>query len=265
MPKKTPTPRDNVSETKFSGTGAVELIRGDALETLKALAETGRTFDALVTDPPYCSGGVTPAERRRSPNSKYFETKSVAFDDGLDQISLWETTRAWLVAARRVLAPIGYVAIFCDWRQIPVFSSAFQSAGLFWRGVAVWDKGNARPNRGQFKPVCEFLIWGTATWEKSDKFGNGLFRLPPDPATRRYHPAQKPVALIKQILAILPDKARAVLDPFCGSASTGIAAREMGLDFTGIEISEHYYKIARDRLDGNGAAPIMNLSVESLP
>ncbi len=68
--------------------GSVDLIFGDALETLNAFVTEGRTFDALVTDPPYCSGGVTPADRRRSPNAKYFDTKNPAFDDGLDQFSL---------------------------------------------------------------------------------------------------------------------------------------------------------------------------------
>lgn len=256
--KKEPT-------AKFAGTGAVELVFGDALETLKTLGDAGRVFDALVTDPPYCSGGLTPAERRRTSNDKYrlaAKAPRPSFDDGLDQVALWDFSRAWLTAARKILAPIGYVAIFCDWRNLPVFASALQASGMFWRGVGVWDKGNARPNRGHFTQTCEFVLWGTSTDRKSEKYGWGYFPAASVSSANRTHPTEKPTDVLKSILAILPDSARAVVDPFAGSGTTGVAAREMGLDFVGVENNEHYFNAMKKRLaldEAEGASIITNV------
>jgi DNA modification methylase len=65
-------------------------------------------------------------------------------------------------------------------------------------------------------------------------------------AIPRVHPAQKPVALMKWCLTQVT--ASSVLDPFMGSATTLIAAKEMGLTAIGIEIEERYCEIAAKRL-----------------
>jgi DNA modification methylase len=61
------------------------------------------------------------------------------------------------------------------------------------------------------------------------------------------HPTQKPLALMKWCLSLFPD-ARTVLDPYCGSGTTLVAAKAMGLQATGIEIEERYCEIAAHRL-----------------
>lgn len=226
----------------------VEMFRGDAIETLTRFADEGRTFDALVADPPYCSGGVTNAERKRAPSAKYYESALPDFSDNLDQFALWDFSRAWLVAARRVMKPRSYAFVFCDWRQLNVFSSAFQSAGFYWRGVVVWNKENARPNKGHFTPTCEFVLWGTSGAEKSDKYAKALVAAPYVKNGERVHASQKPTEVVEYLLKILPDDARSVVDPFAGSGTTGVAARNLGLDFAGVELIDFYFDEARRRL-----------------
>jgi site-specific DNA-methyltransferase (adenine-specific) len=63
----------------------------------------------------------------------------------------------------------------------------------------------------------------------------------------RLHQAQKPLALMRDLLGILPSGAR-ILDPFCGSGTTLVAAADMGMDAVGIEIVPEYAQIARDRV-----------------
>lgn len=228
-----------------------KIICGDALETLDRLIDEGARFDALLTDPPYCSGGMTMSERKRSTARKYYEApqkQNIDYDDAQDQISYTFTLRSLFCRARRLLNDVGYVFCFCDWRQIPTVSTAFQSSGLVWRGVISWDKGNARPNKGIFTPLCEYIVWGTRGAGKSEKFGRGLIRRAPPSSATRCHQSEKPVELLVELLGILPDGARAVLDPFCGSGSVGAACEKLGLDFTGVEISEHYANVAKKRL-----------------
>lgn len=62
------------------------------------------------------------------------------------------------------------------------------------------------------------------------------------------HPTQKSIKLMKEIINIHTNKNDSILDPFMGSGSTGVAAKETGRRFTGIEIDYDYYKIAVERL-----------------
>lgn len=66
------------------------------------------------------------------------------------------------------------------------------------------------------------------------------------------HPTVKPVALMRWLVRLVCRPGGLVLDPFCGSGTTGVACREEGMDFIGIEKNEDYFKIARNRVFGNG-------------
>ena len=59
----------------------------------------------------------------------------------------------------------------------------------------------------------------------------------------------KPVALLRQYIELTTSIDDVVLDPFMGSGSTGVAALELGRRFIGIEISEKYYQIAKERIE----------------
>ena len=61
------------------------------------------------------------------------------------------------------------------------------------------------------------------------------------------HPAQMPVEVMKRIIATLP-KDSIVFDPFMGSGTTGVACKELGYDFIGIELNKEYYEIAKERI-----------------
>ena len=67
-------------------------------------------------------------------------------------------------------------------------------------------------------------------------------------AGNQYHPTEKPVALLSFLLNKSTEEFDIILDPFLGSGTTAVAAKQLGRKFIGIEISEKYCKIARDRL-----------------
>ena len=124
-----------------------EIIHGDSLTVLESFPPS--TFDAVITDPPYASGGRTQAEKSKATAKKYSSMGGNAppdFDgDAKDQRSWTRWAAEWLYLARRAAKPGAPVCMFIDWRQLPCASDALQWAGWIWRGIAVWDKGNSRP------------------------------------------------------------------------------------------------------------------------
>ena len=64
----------------------------------------------------------------------------------------------------------------------------------------------------------------------------------------KFHPTTKPLGLMNFVLSFFPE-AQTILDPFMGSGTTLLAAKQLGRNATGIEISEKYCKIAQERLD----------------
>lgn len=224
-----------------------EVICDDALVALDGVPD--ESFDALVMDPPYCSGGITPAATQSGGMRKYVDTVSKgSFADSMSQIALYDFLRLVVVRGLRKLKSPGYVFIFTDWRMLPVMASAMQGGGAIWRGLLTWNKGNSRPNPGQFSQTSEFITWGTKDQQKTVKFVvNSVFSIAADAAVKRVHPTQKPVALYRELFKILPDNPR-ILDIFMGSAPAGVATLDADGEYVGVDNQETYCERAKERL-----------------
>ena len=106
------------------------IIQGDALKVLEGFAPG--TFDAVITDPPYASGGRTQAEKNKSTVQKYSSMKNAppAFDgDAKDQRSWTRWAAEWLYLARKACKPGAPVCMFIDWRQLLMRSSGQAGSG----------------------------------------------------------------------------------------------------------------------------------------
>ncbi len=142
------------------------LICGEALAELRKLDTA--SVDALITDPPYSSGGMFRGDRAQDPGDKYEQSGTInrrrSFDgDVKDQMSWVMWCQTWLAECRRVMRPGAPFCVFVDWRQLPALTFAVQLADLVWRGVVSWDKGPASrcPGPGRFRHQCEFIVWGS--------------------------------------------------------------------------------------------------------
>ena len=71
--------------------------------------------------------------------------------------------------------------------------------------------------------------------------------------SKNHHPTVKPIALMKYLIKLVAPQGSHILDPFCGSGSTGMAAKEMGYKFTGIEIDANYVDICIRRIEATKA------------
>ncbi|MBB4728275.1 DNA-methyltransferase [Xanthomonas arboricola] len=227
-----------------------QLLQGDALTILPTLE--ANSFDALITDPPYASGGLTAAARARPPSTKYCRDGGHAdfVGDERDQRSHLKWMHLWLSECARVLKDGAPVLLFTDWRQLPLTTDALQIAGFTWRGITVWDKTEGvRPQLGRFRNQAEYIVWGSKGNMPLDRRAPvlpGVVRAPVLKADK-HHLTGKPTELMRQLVKICEAGGR-ILDPFAGSGTTLVAAEIEGYHWTGVEMTNHYTDIASERL-----------------
>ena len=207
----------------------IAIYHGDCRDVLPTLR---RNIDAIVTDPPYAIPTVVAQGRQVTRN--------------VGDLSVVEAGLAALLgAAARLLLPTGRIFVFCDGTSYPVVFRVLY--GTFGQGLLVWDKGQIGMGR-DFRKSHELIAhgWLPDTPVFTDGLGRAdVLKVSPVPPELRDHPAQKPVGLIYQLLAV---SGPMILDPFMGSGTTLRAAKDLGRQAIGIEIEERYCEIAAKRL-----------------
>lgn len=211
--------------------------QGDCLIEMKKLEV--ETFDAIVTDPPY---GIDYQSAWRT--DKELHKPKIA-NDGKPFI--W-----WLHDAYKLMKSPGALICFCRWDVQDVFKIAIETAGFEIKSQVIWDRQSHGMGdlEGAFAPQHDVIWFAT----------KGNFKFAGErPKSILYsmrlsgldlsHPNEKPVNLMRQLIKPLFEKGH-VLDPFCGSGSTGVACRDLGLEFTGIEIDPIYVELANRKITG---------------
>ncbi len=267
---------ESISEARADWLDSI--IKGDCVAALDRLPE--KSVDAIFADPPY--NLQLDGDLHRPDQSKVD-----AVDDDWDRFESFEAydafTRAWLLAARRVLKPNGTIWVIGSYHNIFRVGAAMQDLGFWLLNDIVWRKTNPMPNfRGRrFQNAHETLIWASRdAAAKSYTFNYDALKAANDDVQMRsdwlfpictgperlkdaggdkVHPTQKPEALIARILLASTRPGDVVLDPFFGSGTTGAVAKKLGRHFVGIEREERYIRHARARIEATeplGAAEL---------
>jgi len=226
------------------------IYHGDCFEVIPHLEGIG----ALMTDPPYSSGGQFRGDRMQSTLAKYVDTDSADqarltdfAGDTRDQRGFYAWASLWLMAIRNAASPGAPCVVFSDWRQLPVMTDAIQAGGWIWRGIATWHKPGIRMQRGRFSASAEYLLYGTnGAPLDHDGAPQNVFACPPMKG-KRQHIAEKPVEVLRWAFQVVPP-GMLVLDPFMGSGTTIRAGKDLGFRVVGIEAVESYCEIAANRL-----------------
>lgn len=223
---------------------------------MAVLSEMGTAaFGGCVTDPPYSSGGQFRSDRT---NTKALEKYSDRRDmpdfsgDNRDQRGFLAWCSVWMAEVLRACEGGAPMFAFSDWRQLPTMTDAIQAGGWNWQGLFVWDKVNGRPQKNRPTQSLEYVVYGVSGQVRAGTDDNFVC-LPPiiratTPGTaERQHPTEKPTEVVQYILPLLrPDTP--VLDPFMGSGTTLVAAKNLGIRSVGIELEESYCEVAAQRL-----------------
>ena len=244
-----PANNDIGREVPSSDLTGATVISGDCLTEMKKLANG--SMDITVTSPPYNLGegrGNFPTQ-----NGKWKSAKLRNGYEGHGDAMPYEDYVAWQRAFLREC-----------WRLIPEDGAIFYqhknrvqhgvlrtphdlNPGLPLRQIIVWDRRSGMNFSRSFATPSHEVIYVFAKPEFRFRKGHGLkdvIKVLPDRGNP--HPAPFPVELPRMIIAATD--AKTVCDPFCGSGSTGVAALMEGRKFIGIEQSEAYCRMSKERL-----------------
>lgn len=232
--------------------GRVVLYNRDCLELLPLLPQG--CVDAVVTDPPYSSGGAFRGDRTRGTIDKYVQSGTVGdrsefTGDNRDQRSFLAWCSLWMCAARHASNTGAVMCSFIDWRQLPTLTDAAQCGGWVWRNIGTWWKPGIRMQKGRFSSSAEYIIYATNGPHSSDgEFSpQNVIKCATMAGNDRDHIAEKPAEVMDWCLSACRASG-VVLDPFMGGGSTGEAAVRTGRRFIGVEIDKGYFDIAVKRI-----------------
>lgn len=212
-----------------------KVICGDCLEIMKKIPDGA--VDLVLTDPPY---GMSYVSSRRK--HKFAEIEN---DSTLDMT--WFDSFA--DASFRVLTENSHLYAFCNDYAISDFRMLLKQNGISPKRTLVWVKNNHTSGdlEGDYGGRVEFVLYA----QKGRRLLNGKRCsnvLEFDRVAVLNHPTEKPVPLMGFLIKKSSTPTELIVDPFVGSGSTAVAAKQLGRKFIGIEINMDYCKIAEDRL-----------------
>jgi modification methylase len=258
-----------------------EVLDGDCLEWLERLPEG--SVDLVFADPPY---NLQLNGTLHRPDHSRVDGVEEEWDRFADFAAYDRFTRAWLAACRRVLKPAGALWVIGTYHNIFRIGATLQDLGYWILNDVVWRKANPMPNfhGRRFTNAHETLLWCARAREARYTFNyeamkalnddlqmrsdwlipicGGAERLR-DADGRKAHPTQKPEALLHRIVLASSRPHELVLDPFCGTGTTGAVARRLGRRFIGIERDPAYAALARARIAAVGVAADESLALGS--
>jgi site-specific DNA-methyltransferase (adenine-specific)/modification methylase len=207
--------------------GNAELYLGDCMDILPTLGKV----DAVICDPPY---GINENSKKVASRQRKKDGKSKSLADQKDYGEFdWDKEPIDKLTVQSIISAGKEVIIFGgNYFELPPT-----------RCWLVWDKLNGNNDFAD----CELA------WTNLDKavrriqhLWHGMIRQGNED---RFHPTQKPVAVMKWCIEQCKKNPKTILDPFMGSGTTGVAAVQMGRKFIGIEREPKYFEIACKRIE----------------
>lgn len=242
------------------------ILSGDCVDVMRSLPSN--SVDLIFADPPY---NLQLREDLWRPNNT--KVSAVTDDwDKYDSFAVYDTfTIDWLTEARRILKKDGALWVIGSYHNIFRVGKTVQDLGFWILNDILWVKTNPMPNfKGtRFNNSHETLIWAgksatarptfhykTMKALNEDRQMRSDWHIPICSGKERVringekaHSTQKPLALLRHIIAATSKPGDVILDPFLGSGTTAVAAKELGRRYIGIEREDRYVKVAKRRLD----------------
>lgn len=234
------------------------LLQGDCFQLLK---EFEFKFNCIFADPPYflSNGGISVQ------SGKIVNVNKGNWDKGKSLQEMMDFNFEWLKLCKDKLKDNGTIWISGTYHNIFSIENCLRELGYKILNIITWVKTNPPPNIScrYFTYSTEFIIWARKSEKKPHYFNYDLMKqinnnkqmtdvwhipaIAPWEKSCGKHPTQKPINLLARIIMASTQPNEWILDPFCGSATTGIAANLLGRRFLGIEQEEEFVKISKNR------------------
>ena len=248
---------------------SINLVKSDAIAAMRMM-ETA-SVDFVFADPPYflSNDGFTVKSGKAVSVNKGGWDKSQGFDA---EMAFHES---WIKECLRVLKPQGTIAISGTYHSIYKCGYLLQKLDCRIINDITWFKPNGAPALAgrNFTASHETILWASKgqkvkhvfnysqsrDWEVSNdliyrrgKQMRSVWSIPTTPKREKVfgnHPTQKPLELMKRLIALCTKGGDLVLDPFCGSGTTGVACAQLGRSFIGVDLDQSYLDLAAKRID----------------
>jgi site-specific DNA-methyltransferase (adenine-specific) len=219
------------------------LILGDAIE--KVLEIPNGLVDLLITDPPY--GETQTGSSSRGRTSRIRENWDFA-EQRSDRV--FQMLDALFERVKPKLKPNAHIYIFTNWKS---WSRLEEIAEKYFEVlnclIVPYPRMSLGPRDTGYRRSYTMIMFASNGEERKLTRPNqpdviqGM-----DVPDFKYHPAEKSVELLKYLISNSTIEGELVLDPFCGSGSTLVAAEELGRRWIGIEIEQKWYEVAKARV-----------------
>lgn len=253
-----------MSNTLYFSNDKLTLYLDDAFNALNKIKE--KSVDLIFADPPYflSTGGISCHSGKQVKVDKGEWDKSLSIDEKLN------FNREWIKICRNVLKDDGTILISGTLHNIYTVGVALEMEGFSIINNITWVKPNPAPNL-----ACRCLTNSTETilWARkqltSKRKGKHCFNYNlmkelnggkqmkdvwtykgPSKNEKKYgkHPTQKPINLMLNLILMSTKENDLVLDPFCGSGTTGVASVRLNRRFIGIDNFEEYIELSKKRI-----------------
>jgi len=220
----------------------------DCLEFMKQIPD--KSIDLVLTDPFYVP-------------KKNFDWKM--FDE-----FYWDFNKKWLLEVKRILKDDFHFIFSFSSEDMARFDLLLQDLGFNVQSRMVWNYRNSAKSTAantKWAKTYEFIFHCSSgkklnfpeDWDDR-RFDVQTIAIPQSNFNEgKVHPFQKPIKLWQMLVEFASNPADLILDPFAGSGTTCVAAKMLGRRYIGIEISEEYCKIARQRIENTGIQEEMKL------
>lgn len=234
------------------------LIKGDCVETLSKF-KFG--FDMVFADPPYfLSGGGISCQSGQVVCVDKGDWDKPKTPEDIDAFNL-----RWLTAVREHMKDNATIWISGTHHNIFSVQQQLIKLGFKILNVITWAKTNPPPNIScrYFTHSTEFIIWARKSPKIAHYYNyelmkrlNGnkqmtdVWRLPAIASWEKScgkHPTQKPLGILARIIQACTETGAWILDPFSGSATTGIAANLLGRKYLGLETEDIFLEMSKAR------------------
>lgn len=234
------------------------LLRGDCFQLLR---EFDFKFSCIFADPPYFLSGDGISVQ----SGEIVSVNKGEWDREKSPREVMDFNMEWLGLCRDKLKDNGTIWVSGTYHNIFSVANCLTELGYKILNVVTWAKTNPPPNIScrYFTYSTEFIIWARKNAKKAHYFNYDLIKLingnkqmtdvwqlpsiAPWEKSCGKHPTQKPLALLSRIILASTEAGDWVLDPFCGSSTTGIAANLLGRRYLGIDQELAYVEMSRQR------------------
>lgn len=237
----------------------IELWQGDCLELMDNIPD--KSVDAIITDLPYQQTQRNKWDVMIPFEPLWKQYKRIIKDNGtiilfangmftadlmISNKSMWRYNLIWektqptgfLNAKRMPLRNHEDICVF--YKKLPTYNPQMTTGHK--------RKVSKAEHKVNCKNTTDYGEYGLTTYDSTERYPKSVWKFAKDVQKSALHPTQKPVALVEELIKTYTNPGNVVLDSCMGSGTTGLAAKNLGRKFIGIELDEKYFEIAKERI-----------------